>query len=264
VELPGPFAETEVSHAGDALALVSDRGGEPALWRVSLASGVLVRLREGAGTDGHPAWSPDDSRIAFVHASGGRSRIATIPAHGGELRFVSAADLFAGYPAWSPDGLTLAFVTLGADGGAIRAVPGQGGPERVVATTAQRFRRICWSPDAVWIAASVRAEQGGWSVGVAPSAGGAFREVLPDARAPLWLADGRLVFTREGLPGSWDLWSVRMGPQATPEPGSERRLTALPRGQSIDRERGVSTDGSFLYLPVEQLNASDVWLGEAR
>ena len=171
---------------------------------------------------------------------------------------------FAGYPAWSPDGLTLAFVTLGADGGAVRAVPAEGGPERVVATTAQRFRRICWSPDALWIAASVRAEQGGWKVGVAPSAGGKFREVLEDARAPLWLADGRLIFAREGLPGSWDLWSVRMGPQAAPQRDSERRLTVFPRGESADRERGVSTDGRFLYLPIEQLNASDVWLGEAR
>jgi Tol biopolymer transport system component len=264
VDLPSPFTEAEVSHAGDAFALVSDRGGEPSLWRASRASGALARLREGAGADGHPAWSPDDSRIAFVHASGGRSRIATIPARGGDLRFVSAADSFAGYPAWSPDGLTLAFVTLGAEGGAIRAVPAQGGPERVVATTAQRFRRISWSPDGLWIAASVRAEQGGWSVGVVPSAGGAFRELLPDARAPLWLSDGRVVFTREGKPGSWDLWCVRVGPQASPEPGSERRLTDLPRGQSVDRERGVSTDGRFLYLPIEQLIASDVWLGEAR
>ena len=45
---------------------------------------------------------------------------------------------------------------------------------------------------------------------------------------------------------------------------SSLSLTALARGQSIDRERGVSTDGRFLYLPIEQLIASDVWLGEAR
>jgi Tol biopolymer transport system component len=187
-----------------------------------------------------------------------------IPAEGGEPSFLSAPDTFAGYPAWSPDGATLAFVTLGAAGGEIRSAPAEGGAESVLATTAQRFRRISWSPDARWIAASVRAEKGGWSVGVTPATGGTFREVLPDARAPLWLADGRLIFSREGLPGSWDLWSVTMGPQATPQAGSERRLTSLPRGQSVDRERGASSDGRFLYLPVEQLVASDVWLGEVR
>lgn len=264
IDLPARFFEAEVSHAGDALILVSDRGGEPTLWRTSLASGVVARLRGGEGADGHPAWSPDDRRIAFAHLGGGRSRIATITAEGGEPRFLSAPDTLAGYPAWSPDGLTLAFVTLGAEGGAIRAVPAQGGPERVLATTAQRFRKISWSPDARWIAACVRAEKGGWSVGVAPSAGGEFREVLPDARAPLWLADGRLIFTREGLPGSWDLWSVRLGAEATLQAGSERRLTSLPRGQSVDRERGASSDGRFLYLPIEQLVASDVWVGEVR
>jgi Tol biopolymer transport system component len=264
IELPARPLEAEVSHAGDALALVSDRAGEPALWRTSLASGALKRLRDGEGADAHPAWSPDDRRIAFAHVSAGRSRIATIPAEGGEPRFLSAPETFAGYPAWSPDGATLAFVTLGAGGGEIRTAPAEGGAESVLATTAQRFRRICWSPDARWIAASVRAEKGGWSVGVTPASGGAFREVLPDARAPLWLADGRLVFAREGLRGSWDLWSVAMDPQATPRAGSERRLTSLPRGQSVDRERGASSDGRFLYLPVEQLRASDVWLGEVR
>ena len=89
-------------------------------------------------------------------------------------------------------------------------------------------------------------------------------EALGLSARPLWLADGRLIFAREGLPGSWDLWSVRMGPQAAPQRDSERRLTVFPRGESADRERGVSTDGRFLYLPIEQLNASDVWLGEAR
>jgi Tol biopolymer transport system component len=264
LELPARSLEAVVSHAGDALALVSDRAGEPALWRTSLASGALERLREGEGADGNPAWSPDDRRIAFAHVKSGRSRIATIPAGGGESRFLSAPDTFAGYPAWSPDGATLAFVTLGAAGGEIRTAPADGGPESVLATTAQRFRRISWSPDARWIAASVRAAEGGWSVGVTPATGGAFREVLPDARAPLWLADGRLIFAREGPPGSWDLWSVTMGPQATPQAGSERRLTSLPRGQSVDRERGASSDGRFLYLPVQQLVASDVWLGEVR
>jgi Tol biopolymer transport system component len=264
IELPARFFEAEVSHAGDALALVSDRGGEPALWRTGLGSSELARLRHGEGSDGNPAWSPNDRQIAFAQVTGGRSRIATLPAGGGEARLLSAIDTFAGYPSWAPDGLTLAFVTLGHEGGAIRAVPAAGGAERVLARTAQRFRKICWSPDGRWIAASARAERGGWSVGVAPAEGGDFREVLLDARAPLWLEDGRLIFTREGLPGSWDLWSVTLDRDATPRPGSERRLTSLPRGQSVDRERGASSDGRFLYVPVERLLASDVWVGEAR
>jgi hypothetical protein len=102
------------------------------------------------------------------------------------------------------------------------------------------------------------------AVAVVPAAGGLVRQLVARASAPLWLADGRVVFAREGRAGTSDLWSVRVGPDAAVVPGSERRLTELPPGQTVDAARGASTDGRFLYFRALSAGAEDVWLAEAR
>jgi hypothetical protein len=99
---------------------------------------------------------------------------------------------------------------------------------------------------------------------VVSAEGGQPRTALRDARAPLWLAEGRLVFVREGRPGSFDLWTVPVDAEGAAAPGAESPLTRLPRGQSVEPEGGASTDGRFLFFPILVVTSSDIWLGEVR
>jgi hypothetical protein len=124
--------------------------------------------------------------------------------------------------------------------------------------------RPVWSPDGRWIAVALEDEAARSSLVVVPEGGGTPRTLLADARAPLWLADGRMAFAREGRPGTLDLWTVHVGPDAVVVPGSERRLTQLAAGQSVDGTRGASTDGRHFYFRAQAVLAEDVWLGEAR
>ena len=57
---------------GSQLAFVSDRDGEPRVYRINADGTDEVRLTDGSaggslGRDISPAWSRDGSRIAFVH-----------------------------------------------------------------------------------------------------------------------------------------------------------------------------------------------------
>ena len=87
---------------------------------------------------------------------------------------------------------------------------------------------------------------------------------LAQASAPLWLADGRIVFVREDGAGGADLWSVGVGGGPAVVPGSERRLTTLGPRRAVDAARGAATDGRHLFFLVVAVTDEQVWLGEVR
>jgi dipeptidyl aminopeptidase/acylaminoacyl peptidase len=98
---------TSRSDGSDRVAV--GRGHAPA-WRpgstdVAYVNGGLwvTRALWAAGVIGHPAWSPDGSRIAFQRDDG--IYLSTAP--GSERRVVAAGG--SGAPAWSPDGEQLAY-----------------------------------------------------------------------------------------------------------------------------------------------------------
>ncbi|HEU5249196.1 MAG TPA: hypothetical protein VFW15_04350, partial [Thermoanaerobaculia bacterium] len=86
------------------------RYGISELVAVDLASGA-TRALAVTGTAGdpwhvwsHPRISPDGTTIAALLHSGGRWRLVTVPAAGGELREIALPGSPAGAPAWNADG----------------------------------------------------------------------------------------------------------------------------------------------------------------
>jgi Tol biopolymer transport system component len=263
VDVTARVRDVQASHTGDRLVLVVDGPGEPTLATAAVEGGAPHPLNAD-GLAVHPAWSPDDRRVAFVVRGEDGDRLGVVPAGGAPAELLAVRAGRLAHPAWSPDGTRIAFASASEDGASVRVVSAAGGGDAALTSTDGTAGGLSWSPDGRFVAAAVGNPLGQPAIAVVPASGGLVRQLVPRASAPLWLADGRVVFVREGRAGTSDLWSVRVGPDGSVVPGSERRLTGLPPGQTVDGARGASTDGRFLYFRALSAGAEDVWLAEAR
>jgi eukaryotic-like serine/threonine-protein kinase len=263
VEVAARVREVQASHTGDRLALVVDGPGQPALATAAVEGGAPHSV-DAQGPAMHVTWSPDDRRLAFVRRGEEGDRLAVSPLSEGTTELLTSAVQRISHPAWSPDGSHIAFGATAGDAATVALVAAAGGAQRTLAGLQRRPGRMSWSPDGRWIAVGLAGDGGEPVVVAVPSGGGPARALLARAGAPLWLADGRIVFAREARAGAFDLWSVRLAGDASVVPGSERRLTQLGAGQTVDAARGASTDGRHLFFRALTLGQEDVWLAEAR
>jgi len=107
-------SDPRVSPDGESVVFVRKHFGEKNdyvtnLWQVDTEGGDPRPFTSG-GKDGHPRWSPDGERIAFISGrEKGPAQIFTIPAAGGEARALTKfpEGTIASFR-WSPDGTMLA------------------------------------------------------------------------------------------------------------------------------------------------------------
>jgi TolB protein len=111
------------------------------------------RLTINMEQDGHPAWSPDGSRIAFAGARSGSANIYVMNADGTGQRQVTALSNWNYQPAWSPDGSRIAFARAfsGADGVYIVNADGTGSVTRLSPSFGEW---PAWSPNGSRVAYS--------------------------------------------------------------------------------------------------------------
>ena len=115
--------------------------------------GSQIRLRKLRGQLWTPVYSPDGTRIAFVHNAAGRGQIHVMSSDGSDAVNISQNAFSDRSPAWSPDGTRLAFAsersgdwdiwTMNADGSGQRRLAGNPGLDRAPAWSSDG-RRIAW------------------------------------------------------------------------------------------------------------------------
>lgn len=71
----------------------------------------FLRAEDAAGSDYHPAWSPDGSQIAFASTLDDDWDIYVMDADGSNLRLVFDSPAFEDHPVWRPDGGAIAFLS---------------------------------------------------------------------------------------------------------------------------------------------------------
>jgi Tol biopolymer transport system component len=170
-----------------------------------------------SGSERHPDWSPDGSRIAFIHNTpADRSELWVVDADGQSATKVATCDLPCNewnYPEWSADGSAI-YVDTSAD--AVSGPPSTFGIDRFDVSSGARTtvlerkdgmtaeqHRI--SPDGKTVAftrGDIQERVPGVSIYVADLQGGSERRItdpLLYAAYPDWTADGRIIFNTRDL-----------------------------------------------------------------
>lgn len=122
----------------------------------------ITPLTSYAGRESQPAFSPDDSRIAFVWRGekGDNADIYVKLVDAGTPLRLTTDPASDNDPVWSPDGHYIAFLRSTSNSRALYVVPALGGPERKVADLrpAVLAGRVSWSPDGKTFAVAEQAD----------------------------------------------------------------------------------------------------------
>jgi serine/threonine-protein kinase len=171
-----------------------------------------------------PIWTPDGKRIVYSRGQFGEGDLYWIPADGtgpAESLLVAPGDQWAGDI--TPDGRTLLFRSGG--GGPVRSIHTLplGGPRTPQSFLVNEFdnHSPSLSPDGHWVA-YVSNESGRLEVYVRPfrGSGGRWQVSLAGGTEPLWAANGRELFYRNGN----KMMVAAIAPHPTFTVGARRQL----------------------------------------
>src|SRR4051794_11603402 len=132
-----------------AIVFTSTRTGTPHVFRLD-PSGTETDLSvaSGLGTATQPAWSPDGTKVALVHAGG----IWVMNPDGRHARLLTGTYTNESDPAWSPDGTRIAFVDATSANPDIYVMSASGKGRTPLTQTALIEHGLSWSPDGSRIA----------------------------------------------------------------------------------------------------------------
>lgn len=173
------------------------------VWIYDLVNGHLRRLTF-EGSNAFAVWSPDGEHLTFSSDRAGGLNLIHVRADGtGEPEQLTSGDWIAIPGSWSPDGRFLAYSAYHEDelAGDIWILPyADGGEPYQLDVTPADERWAQFSPDGRWLAYVSNAAAGLDQVYVVPFPGpGPVRQVsTAGGRDPLWSADGRRIFFRNG------------------------------------------------------------------
>jgi Ca2+-binding RTX toxin-like protein len=205
---PARWGPTDLvdSWAPDGTRLLVDSAAD--VYAVDPDGGNRTRLTFDAAWDGHAAYSPDGTRIAFESSRDGRLRIWLMDADGSDPHLITANVEGANDPAWSPDGRELAF---GDGAGNLWVTSADGIGQRLVyRADGSRALQPAWSPDGSTILATIDVD-GNSDVYALDPAGGVLRR-LTDSPAfdssPAWAPDGTRIVFVSNRSGDRELWAM--------------------------------------------------------
>ncbi|HLA41806.1 MAG TPA: hypothetical protein VJZ27_00125 [Aggregatilineales bacterium] len=99
---PGYDWNPQWSPDGRWIAFVSDRDGNPEIYRMRVDGSDITRLTHDPGKDQMPAWSPDGRWIAFISDRSGTWDIYRMSVDGSHLERMTNDEFANLAPVWSP------------------------------------------------------------------------------------------------------------------------------------------------------------------
>jgi len=245
-----PYEDMALSPDGRRLALTIE-GPSWNIWVLELARGTLTRLTlEHDNRDPH--WTPDGKRVVYASFRNGRYGLYWKPADGsGPEQQLAASEYQQGPEAWSPDGRVLAFGQWRPETQSdIWLLPRpEGAPSQPRPLVATKFNdsSTAFSPDGGWLAYE-STESGRPEVYVQPypGPGGRVQVSTEGGGHPVWAANGRELFYRNGE----KMMAVPIEMKRSFKAGNPRALFQ-GRYWSAGHDYDISPAGDRFYLIQE-------------
>ncbi len=198
LEMPGAYADPQLSPDGKKLALAIQDSGRMRLWTYDLERGALARLTQGKGSQFNPHWTPDGKRI-FYASEDVVWQISVKSADGtGPEQLVSGGQYDRRVASIAPDGKSLLYTEGHAQtGDDIWVLPLEAGakPAPLLLTPANEGPARL-SPDGKWMAYCSN-DSGRSQLYVQAYPQGARTQISTDGGCqPVWARHGRELFYR--------------------------------------------------------------------
>lgn len=129
------------------LTFVGYERGKPAIYVLTIATGVLRKVAAFAGLNGSPAWSPDGRQLAIMSSFDGDVEIATVDLASGERHRLTQSPGIDTEPTWSPDGRQIAFTSDRGGRPGIYLMNADGSNPRAIASEAKQGLDAAFSPN---------------------------------------------------------------------------------------------------------------------
>ncbi|MGH9752173.1 MAG: protein kinase domain-containing protein [Blastocatellia bacterium] len=247
--LPGEDLFPSLAADGQSFVYASRASGN---WDIYLQeiNGETARnlTQDCADHDTHPAFSPDNARIAFRSEREGGG-IFVMSAQGGQIRKLSDV---GHHPAWSPDGQEIIYSLEMVDYPQNRRLPPDGlwainvasGRKRQISD--QDIAMPQWSPHGHRIAYWGQRKNAQRDIWTIPASGGAPVEVTNDEHLdwnPVWSPDGKYLYFASDRTGTMNLWRVAIDEQTGEALGN---LEQVRTPSAYSQHFSLSRDGRSL------------------
>ena len=201
-------------------------------------------------TYGHPAWSPDGTKIAFHSDRDGNFEIYVMNSDGSGVTRVTNNAALDGVPVWSPDGTKIAFASSRDGRNEIYVMSSDGSGVTRASSEQEEEQQPSWSPDGTRIA-FISARAGQYDVYVMNADGSGITRLTNDPAGtfePSWSPDGTRIAFRSNRDGNPQIYVMNAD-------GSG--VTRLTNNYDSDWQPAWSPDGSRIAFTKNVYGCDD-------
>lgn len=251
---PSPSIDpTKISEIPKGIIFVSNRDGNPEIYRMNIDGTNQTRLTNNVVSDDVPDWSPDKRMIAFTSSRDGNNEIYVMNSDGSNPIRLSNNEADDGFADWSADGKMLAFYTIRDGNYEIYAMNADGSnPIRLTDANASEGYPD-WSADGEKVLFATDRD-GNWEIYSMNIDGSNLNRLTENPSSdgmPVWSPDGKQIAFTSDRDGNFEIYKMAAD-------GSD--LTRLTSNPAIEGAPSWSSDGQKIAFTSNRDGNSEIYV----